>query len=400
MNWNGSNHKKLNVSTLGDGQKALLAEKRRSELNLLPKPVGYLYRDGQDADKLLYSANVPDNLQEIATWDRALSFGNKSNTAYHCIITHDDDLVWVFRGELENTDENSRQNPIIFPGGDYANPIEVDFGERIKPSAWLQNCGADQKWGEDYFIFAEYTRPHMERSYLWKVTKPYTDPDNWVRVLDFEVDVDIEHFHTVQYDTFSDCWVATTGDSDPEVKIFISEDDGDTWSEVAGNSQRFRVLNYIFLEDKIYWASDTASEPHGLYRCGRDSNGLPDFVNYERVYNLRKGQPTYVTALIDKTDVKGLLLLGRVENPHADSHTHVEVYFWDTEFDVMRLTKKIPVDGINRGFRARCTSFYPNPLDDRIVVGFDHFTNRMNILTGTEKTLFLEALNKDIKWIP
>ena len=391
FNWlTGLEHPVLNVTTVGDGAMTLLSEQRKTENSAQPFPQGYLYRSGTNENEVLYSENIPDDLNYLLTWDTSITYNNAGNRFYSIFRLSSKDIICVWRGELFSSP--NRMNPIVYPAGNYENPVVIDMGANPKPTGWLLNSGIDHVHGTGYFIFAEYTRPQHDKAYLWRVTEPYTDPDNWQVVLEHDVpgENNFEHFHTAQYDPYSGVWLATTGDHDSAVFVYMSEDEGLTWTVVAQGSQDFRVLNYIFTSDAVYWASDTAQPEHALFKCGRDGDGKPDFSTTTKLWDLPRGQATYVTCLTNEP--YGLLLLDNNENPFADDHDYLKVWWYDFANERMNIVKRIfGTRDVGYGFRCRATTFYPNPNDDRIVCGFDHFQNRMQVLTGDEKTLCLQV---------
>lgn len=371
-----------------------------------PIPLGFLFRDSYNAStqRLLYAPWKPDGpTTEIATW-QASSFGNKTLVDYQVFITKTGDLICVWRGEFYQGDEDSRRNPIVFPAGDYSNPVEVNL--TTKPMAWLQNSGIDQIYasGKDYFIFAEYTRPAEghTKAYVWKVAAPYTNPENWKIVMEKNAVQNgpvgtVKHFHTVNFDPWSGALLLTSGDDDAQIRTYISTDDGETWTDVAGGSQANRVLNFVFTKDYIYWGSDWQNATHGLYCIARDDSGFPDFSTQTKLTSLPQGQSTYVTAYLHHPN--GLLLLDRIDV--ATSRAGVDVNFWSFEdqklYNLAHFKPRPDRSGtVGTGFRASATTLYQSPNDPRIIVGFDRYSNFMDVLTNRVgsplMTLMLEVL--------
>lgn len=345
----------------------VLAAVKQSNLNRAasPVPVGYLYYK-YGTNEVLYSAGRPDAPEPLFTWDSALADGSGPED-YQPFVTAEGDVIWVVRGELLN---GERRNPIVYPAGNYDAPVLVDLGENPKPTCWLQNSGIDQDYGHSggLIMFGEYTRPQHAAAYVWRVTKPYTSASSWERVLERPVGVDgFEHFHTSNYDPFSDTWLVTSGDADTAVSVLISRDDGNTWEEVAGGSQMYRVLNYVFTESAVYWSSDSIGYASGLYRVLRDAEtGVPDFTSIERLTPLNRESSTYVTCLCHSP--AGILVL-----PHNDHgrFAQIDVWFWD--FNDERLHRIAVVERIGGpgmfGFRCQATTLY-QPPQGPIMCGF------------------------------
>lgn len=352
-----------------------------------PRPIGWLYYTPTYPYKLIYANGTPDNMKFLCYWDESVTWdGISSPEKYRPFITKDGDIIFVWRGDLlglMSDHPDSRQNPIIYPSGDWDNPIEIDLGTGLKPTSWLQNCGADYIYNRDVFLFAEYTRPHHKTTNVWRVTKPFTDPSNWEVVQSFELSgsnqTGMKHCHTAQYDTFSGRTYVTTGDDDSASKILVSHDYGLTWEVVfEGNRRYARVLNFVFIEEGAYWANDDGN--HGFFFAPRDINGVVDFTQITELYDLNGYPPSYVNVLIN--DPYGILILHRWDGVVADST--LGVHFWDIKTSTMHVIKEInPVDPNDvYGFRVEAINFYQARGDDSIVAGFANPFNNMDLLNN------------------
>lgn len=356
-----------------------------------PRPLGWLYYDQKTYD-FYYAKGSPENMKYLFTWNESVSWEGKSTPRqYRAFITKEGDIIFVWRGDLRGSTTNAtevRQNPIVYPAGDYKNPVEVDLGEGLKPTAWLQNCGAEYVYNEDVFLFSEYTRPAHLTAHIWKVTKPFTDPANWKTKMAIslpEVEWEgLKHFHTVTYDTFSSVLYATTGDHDLGAKIYESTDLGESWTVVMeGDRSYARVLNFSFTKEGALWSTD--DNLHFLNYAPR-VNGVIDFSQSSRIYDLNGYPPTYGTALLD--DPYGLLILNR-KDTYNDGK--IDVLFWDIESETMHTistleTIRNPIeDGEHAGeympwgFRMEAFNFYPSRGDNRIVVGFNDPPNYIKV---------------------
>lgn len=363
-----------------------------------PRPLGWLYYIPEAPYKIMYADGSPDNMKHIFNWDQSVTWnGISTPNQYRPFITKDGDVIFVWRGDLLGNGTgiaNVRQNPIIYPAGDFDSPIEVDLGDEIKPSSWLQNCGADFIYNQDVFIFSEYTRPSHLYSYVWKVTKPFTDPNNWRKVKEFELSGSnlkgMKHAHTINYDTFSGTVYLTTGDDDTAAKVFASHDYGETWELVLEGQRRFaRVLNFVFTKEKVYWANDDST--HGFYSIDRDVDGVPDFTNITTLYNLSGHPPTYVNCLIDEPN--GILMLHRYDSTNAGP---LIVHFWDIESATMHVVKEIyPTEDVTSewGFRVEAANFYHSKGDGRIIVGFGSPQNKMDLLNNASFVQNVDKIN-------
>lgn len=354
----------------------------------VPRPIGWLYYHPETTD-LYYANGKPDNLKFLCKWNREITWdGTSGPSRYRPFITKEGDIIFVWRGDLLGMGTgipNVRQNPIVYPAGNWDNPVEVEING-TKPTAWLQNCGADFLYSRGEFIFAEYTRPSHENAHVWKVTKPFTRPENWRIVKSEELSgsnqVGMKHFHTVNHDPFSQTVFLASGDDSSAAKIYRSDDFGETFNVVReGNEKYCRVLNFVFTKDKVYWATDTGKPGlHFFFSIERDSNGIPDFDNITEHYQFpdKSGQQaTYVTALIEG---KGILFLDRYDNATREP---MEIYFWDFKTSTMNIIGMVgPMDGVasSFGFRVEAINWYQPRGSDEIILGFGNPPNTTDLL--------------------
>jgi len=350
-------------------------------------PIGWLYYDAYEivASKLFYASNKPDNIIQTINWNSAISFENKGIDWYMPFITRQGDIIFVYRGERETDSLRGRQNPIVYPYNDLNNPVVVDFGEGVKPTAWLQNCGADFYYQatKKYLMFGEYTRPIHAKSYIWKVVEPYTSPANWSIVMEKDTSgnsmTGFEHFHMVNIDPFSNAVFSATGDDNDNAKIYMTINNGAPWTVVSeGSEKAARVLNLIFAKDYVYWASDAPTQ-HVLNRVSRGVGGIPDFSTRTELCELPNNQATYSTCLLHNPP--GLLMLDRYDSPTANP---LKVCFWSFETNSLHVVAEINplTDSSPWGFRCDAVNFYQSTNDERIVCGFGLYPNGMDVLTN------------------
>lgn len=383
-----------------------------SRPNEQPRPVGWLYRSDATPYTFYYSSGTPDNMKEIFEWDTSLA-GSTYNTPeyYSPFVTKYGDIVFVFRGDRLSTltdnepiNPDARRNPIVYPASDYSNPVVVDVGE-VKPTAWLQNCGADYIYNQDTFMFSEYTRPLHGNSYVWKVSEPVTGPDSWQISKTFELsgsmNVGMKHCHTMNYDSYSEMLFMTTGDDSDSAKIFTSSDNGTTWQvQMEGSEKHCRVLNFVFKEDKIYWATDSGKiDFHFFFEVPRDPiTKVPDFSAIKELYKFKNKngqQATYANVAIEEPS--GLLFLDRYDNPTIEP---MEIYFWSFETNSMHILDYLnPVEGVAAmfGFRVEALNWYQSTgKDKRIVMGYGHPPND-NALLGNKINNRINNLALEVK---
>lgn len=367
----------------------------------IPRPVGWLYYNPSNSD-IYYAHGSPDNMKFLCEWKKDVTWDKASDCSqYRPFITKKGDIVFVWRGDslgLGTGIANVRQNPIVYPAGDWDNPVEVNLGSRIKPTAWLQNSGVDYVYNKNIFMFAEYTRPSHLSAYVWKVTEPITNPNNWKTVKEFSLSGDnyagMKHCHTINYDPFSGRIFMTTGDDDSAAKVFASDDDGETWTEVLGGQNKYsRITNFIFTKDKVFYSTDQ-SHPHLFLSVDRDINGVPDFSTLSELYTFDYAittKATYVNCFVEEHN--GILMLDRFDAPTSEK---LRVHFWEIDTNTMHIIKEIEHIGdadASFGFRVTAANFYPSKGDRKFVVGFDNPINNMALLGNAEETSNINRLN-------
>ena len=372
-----------------------------------PRPIGWLYYNPVTYD-FYYSSGVSDKPEFLFSWDASKTWDKSSNPSqYRAFITKEGDVIFVWRGDLRGTTVGAtevRQNPIVYPSGDYDNPVEVQL-TGVKPTAWLQNCGAEFIYNTNTFVFAEYTRPAHLHAHLWKVTAPFTDPDNWQIKKTYalpesgEASIGLKHWHTVNYDSFSGRVYATTGDTDESSKILESTDNGETWNVVLEGDKAFtRLLNFSFTKDGAYWASDDTY--HFLIYAPRNASGALDFSSAVQLHDLRPYPPTYANVYLE--DINALILFNR-NDTYNDGF--IDVLVWDIETSTLHIAgtfgttgdKIVGGDGDGRygsfGFRMDALNFYTPKHNKNITMGFASPINKIDILGNSKSDDLSDLIN-------
>jgi len=314
----------------------------------IPDYVGYLFVD-EDTQKYYYTSDLSQEPQFLFDWDSTLVGGDVCKL-YQPTITADGDVIFL--------KDHVRHNPVVYPAGDYSHPYVVDFGANKKPYAWLVSSSVVQ-FEDGSFVFGDYAYHSLEdeqnddRRIIWRVTKPYSNPANWVQAHSFkhvyysslqsdEPDNEIGHIHAIMYDFYADDLYCTTGDIDRHCRMWISTDKGITWSAVpnavgttenttrSAEGQKWRMTNGVFTKDAIWWGTDAEKPYHKLWKCTRALSGHIDFDTLTEVADLEipalpnnYSQRTYITALMRDPD--GLLLIDRGE-PRPDK---LDLRFYD-----------------------------------------------------------------------
>lgn len=341
-----------------------------------PIITGYLYNGGVDGKELYYSDGKLDNLIKIAEWGLMPNHPDD----YNAIISDVGDIIFIKHGLA------GKGNPIVFPAGDYANPVELDMVGN-QPISGTRNQSLDYCTDKGIFMFVERFEGGGD-THVWKVVKPFTNTANWTKVLTVRQGTDILHWHSVQYDPFGDCWVATSGDFGNQVRVYVSSNDGVTWDMQVQGNQKWRLLNCIFTEDYIYWVPDSGGgtgdgdEAHSLYRCARDVvSKIPDFTTTEFLALFPYGQPSYGNVYIK--ELNGILSLAHIDLDYVTEKNTVSIPFWSIDDNKLYILGEFPrliPDQGAFGFRTRGVALYPNPQENRIVLGFNpYYANGIKI---------------------
>lgn len=363
-----------------------------SQPNATPVSTGYLYRKGNE---FYYSSPGPDDPQFLFEFDPALSAAGKDADWYLPAIAPDGSVILVWRGnyitEKGGSPADARHNPIVYPAGDFANPVVVDIpGD--KPTAPSKHVGFDFDPVTGAMVMVEYTRPVHSHGHIWRVTAPYTRPEDWTIVHTEVVNLSdttsgvIKHFHSVQYDPFSGTWFATSGDLGKQRKLFTSPD-GITWTLTRDDHNALRMLNAIPRADGLWWGTDNVypHEENWVYFVPRDANGMPDWSDIQPVARLLSGQAVYSTHYV--TEPEGLLFLSRLER-WPDYGSAVAMQFYSFERDTVTILDALPplptLDIPAVGFRCEGISVYPNTDPTTpIIAGFGGYRNQMDVLDNS-----------------
>ena len=88
----------------------------------------------------------------------------------------------------------------------------------------------------------------------------------------------VRHIHCVQYDPYEKKIWMGTGDRDEECSIQFSEDEGESWVDIGSGNQMFRTMSLLFMEDYVYWGTDTPARQSYIYRYMRRKGSISQLV--------------------------------------------------------------------------------------------------------------------------
>lgn len=335
---------------------------------------------------------------------------------YKYAVRANGDIIAVYRTEFitGGTQEygpsldSQRQNPLVCLASEgYATWHEVDFGVSKKPCGWVENVGACLLPNGD-LLFAEYTRMLvMYTANLWRIKAgvDVTDPTNWEILKTFTVAEDddteydetvIEHFHCVQVDPYTGTVYFTTGDKGNKSQIWYSTDNGTSWTKQTLDGQTsgeelFRLVNFSFAPNKVYWASDDP-ENHVVISCERGASGLnPNSVQILTTMPLITGRPaTYGQVLYE--DLGLIVMLDRLDG-NASEMPFRAYDLVDGTVKTICTVKSATGADVHVGFRTEYTEF--DPEDGVIKMGFGNNSNYLNrnAICGNPAKTFAENVN-------
>lgn len=324
---------------------------------------------------------------------------------YKFAVRQNGDIIAIFRNEFSSTGssydsslDTVRQNPFVclYAEG-YSEWHEVDFGSSRKPCGWLENCGVTSLPNGD-IIFGEYTRMMVVyTANVWRIkaTADITNPASWEIIKSFRVaendtteydDTVIEHIHTVQVDPYTGTVYLGTGDKGLKSQMWYSTDGGDTWvrqefvdpdtsQTVTSGEKLFRLLNYNFTEEYVYWSSDSYSQ-HAVLRCERNGiNGFtPNSIRILTEIAPTTGQAaTYGTVLYPQYKI--MVLMERLDSS-ASSMLFRALDLTTNTLKTLCTIKSVDGASVHLGFRTEYTEFEPE--DGIIKVGFSGNANYRN----------------------
>lgn len=323
------------------------------------------------AFNIYLSDNLHSPKKYIHSWD--FSSIQLPPDAYTMALLPDRTILGIYRTERNSSGANDgiRKNPIIIrPSNNIYQLHVIDFGDKFKPSGWLQNCGFMYNWKDNFFMFSEYTRPSVTKACVWKVEGDYTVADNWKVVLERplsgQLNSGFKHFHAVQYDPYTGIIYAASGDDDTAAAIYVSKDNGDTFELLHGpNEKECRLLNFAFTKDKIYWASDSGyAGKHFLFSIERGDDNVMNFDTLTELHEFEYigGVATYGTVYIQSLDL--LIFLDRADELSVRT---IPIHGWDLTSNKYIKILDLPTYQYG-GFRCEYIQLYPK--GETICVGY------------------------------
>lgn len=136
--------------------------------------------------------------------------------------------------------------------------------ERIGPLVGSRPLVVCQSGGVVYY--GEY-RSNPERTPIHVFARSKSD-EQWRVAWTFE---QVRHVHGVFADPYTGALWVTTGDTDNESALWLTDDAFNTLERIVGGSQRYRAVRLLFTAEYVYFASDAPDEQNFIYRLHRKS---------------------------------------------------------------------------------------------------------------------------------
>lgn len=364
--------------------------------NKLPFNVGFYFSEYPAKNgKLYYSNSLLGEVKEIADF-------SKVNTGFDTETFIESRVVAV--SPKHNTIINSVFDR--YPGFGLRILEDGVFGEinmEEPMQAWLYNTGIEFVYnenGKEYCLYGEYSHARKSTRRIFKAEYPYINPNNWKVVFEMPsaegVEDGILHIHNIQKDPFSNYIYCICGDSAAESRWFYSSDLGETWNLLVKDKPAgyLRAINFIFLENDIYWASDDIS--HYLLHAKRNSNGLIDVSTIEVLKNLPSMQATNSLAYIQSLNC--LFFYDRVYEDSTRKNKLKE-YIYDIAKDkiiILREFEKVDDTAYGSwGNRGKCYNHFPNSSEPHLAMGIvDEYAPCIFKLIGNDKKTYGSILYK------
>lgn len=329
-----------------------------------------------------------NGLSFLFSWRQDLQEATPVN--YSAAVLPNGDILFIYKSEAVPSGVSTdswQKNPILYEKANGYEPIEIDFGDSIKPGGWLQNVGFNAIYPYRCLIFGEYTRTTAKKARIWKVSYPYNDKNSWKIVKEFDVDYttlipnSIKHIHTIQFDQYTGFIYACTGDENQGSNIWVSKDQGESWELVYGPSEKYcRLLNFIFTDSFVYWATDSPTDSlHFLFKAERGEDGVIKVSEANELTQLLQPESGMLLATYGLSYLKtinALLLLERVD---GNGWQWMPIRLWDLNSNSLKTIGRIEsVSGEtqNIGFRCQFLELYPS--DNSIICGYNQFFSYRN----------------------
>lgn len=319
------------------------------------------------------------------------SFGRDLQQFCFAVLPNND-IIAVKKAEYLKsgcTDAN-RVNPYIIKREENRYRVhEIDFGNKLKPCGWLENCGF-RSLPDGTSLLSEYTRITVATSNVWRISGDASNPENWVVTKSFMLsglsDAGFKHCHAVMYDHYTGNTYLATGDDNTAAMVFYSKDEGVSWRQLREPSESLcRMLMMTFTEDFIYWAQDSPGL-HYFYR-GTRVDGVLDYETVEQFCVIPGDKEHYFASYGQcyLPEFNAVLLLDRQDSADPGQEMPIRVIsLSDGTIETIGKVCGTDKEGGNIGFRTLFSEWYPTNGVIRLGFGFGSPTYNKNRVCGNK----------------
>lgn len=156
------------------------------------------------------------------------------------------------------------------------------------------------KDGNDYIYFGEYFS-NPERNPV-NVFRNIDGSSSWQIIHRFD---GIRHVHGVFFDSYTNSMWITTGDTDKESIIWMTQDNFASVEKVISGNQQTRALQLLFTKSHVYFGSDAPSETNHIYRMERRSCRIESLQTVEGsvFYGCKVKDNLFFSTAVEPSDV-------------------------------------------------------------------------------------------------
>ena len=128
-------------------------------------------------------------------------------------------------------------------------------------------------------IFGEYAHTYCEPVESVRIWKTLDRGATWIQIKSFNADNgsrgsgEVRHIHGLRIDPYTNDWWLCTGDSNPQCRIYRSQDSGENWELVVSGSQHERTTSFVFEKDYIFFGMDSpdAGIKSSVYKLNKNT---------------------------------------------------------------------------------------------------------------------------------
>jgi len=241
--------------------------------------------DAHDPTEVNLSINLPRQYPFEATElsRRFLRLGA------HCLQEVDKGLVLVVKGKILRYDLEGKRLSHSFrtPSGNRSLFLCLDLNHDLYFSEYIGN--------EDRQPVHIYQSRDGGRSFVVVHTFPVKS---------------VRHIHGIFHDPYTDTLWVTTGDTDAESGIWVTENGFRSLQKILGDSQQTRAVQLLFTRAHVYFGSDAPLEKNFIYRMERNSSRIEKLQEVESpvFWGCMVGEHLFFSTVVEPTSISPMKL--------------------------------------------------------------------------------------------